>query len=225
MFFDRLKNFILRKVRNQSINQSPINQSITNQSEIFSSSKGMPEMSLPSTFPSLTAQQNTTDELLKDYFQLGLAAGYTGRSLRSIDDSLVRIESQMATKEWVNAQINEKLEIIIDFLKKHEENAQKRFETLSNLLSKLIGAPLSISNESTKTFLSKPLAVTETITPRMQALIEIVKQNKEMSYTDLANALGITENGLRGLLSNVIKRTSSIQRFKRNGKGWVRFVD
>ncbi|MEM5809592.1 MAG: hypothetical protein QW156_01705 [Candidatus Aenigmatarchaeota archaeon] len=200
----------------QSINQSPINQSIVDPEEISSEIAQGP--------PPIPTESTTTSELVKDYFQLGLAAGYTGRSLKEIEVSLSRIEAQMATKDWVNVQFTEKLQEIIEILRKHEENEQQRFEALKNIiLSGRLFEVLPESKHSTTIIPSLPIEIKE-LTPRMKELLEIVKQHKEISYKDLAIALRITENGLRGLLSSVCKLTTQVQRFERDGRGWVRYV-
>jgi predicted ArsR family transcriptional regulator len=59
----------------------------------------------------------------------------------------------------------------------------------------------------------------------MKKLEDIVKEAKEISYTELANRLGITESALRGFLTHCIRRGVKIQRFEKLGKGWVRFID
>jgi predicted ArsR family transcriptional regulator len=58
----------------------------------------------------------------------------------------------------------------------------------------------------------------------MISLISIAKEQGEISYTDLANKLNITEDALRGLLANTMKRTNKIERFAKDGRGWVRFL-
>jgi predicted ArsR family transcriptional regulator len=58
----------------------------------------------------------------------------------------------------------------------------------------------------------------------MKLLEDIVKEVGEISYTELANKLGITESALRGFLTQCIRRGVKIQRFEKLGKGWVKFV-
>ncbi|MFQ6120579.1 MAG: hypothetical protein ACE5KE_11945, partial [Methanosarcinales archaeon] len=47
-----------------------------------------------------SGQSSPVLEVQKDSLQLGIAAGYTGRSLKGIESSLNRIEAQMPTKDW-----------------------------------------------------------------------------------------------------------------------------
>jgi len=196
----------------ESINQSQINQSITESPE------------------------GTTDlgplDLQKESVQLGLAAGYTGRALRDIERSLVRIESSMPSRDWFTIEFGDQkkvvelLESIRNILKIHDDLTMKHFEMLENTIYALQGIAQK-APEPVKTEILKEIRSIEANlppTPKMQQLITTVKQAGEINYTNLANALGITESALRGLLTLTIRRTSAVQRFERDGKGWVKPV-
>ncbi|MEM5836195.1 MAG: hypothetical protein QXR09_00950 [Candidatus Aenigmatarchaeota archaeon] len=210
----RLLNFFRRKSSIESIQS--LNQSIT-QSINHSINQ---------------SQDSSSISLEKEALQLGLAAGYTGRSIKEIESSLVRIESQMASKEWFIAnfgdpkKILELLESIRDILKTHDELTMKHFEMIESSLLTLQGIAKK-APEPIRTQMLSQINLIESqlpITPRMRQLEEIVKEAGEISYTDLANRLGITESALRGFLTNCIRRGVKIQRIEKNGKGWVKFV-
>jgi len=207
---DHLKKIFCKKsaIQSESINHS-INQSL-NQSE----------------------EKPQPIELERESLQIGIAAGYTGRSIKEIESSLVRIESQMASKEWFIAQfgdpkkIIELLESIRDILKTHDDLTMKHFEVIESSLSSLQGIAKK-APEPIRTEMLNQLNIIESnlpLTPKMRQLEDIVKNVGEISYAELANRLGITESALRGFLTQCIRRGVKIQRFEKLGKGWVRFV-
>jgi len=164
--------------------------------------------------------------LQKESLQLGIAAGYTGRSLRSIESSLNRIESLMVTKDWFASQFEDRTPELIQLLKTYDDQDQKRFEILQNSINSIKGIA-SISPEPIKTQLTSQIQTMEaqlSLTPRMQDLLSIASQHKEISYDDLSKKLNLTVSSLRGLLSNMAERTSQIERFNKYGKGWIRFI-
>jgi hypothetical protein len=207
---DHLKKIFCKKsaIQSESINHS-INHSI-NQSE----------------------EKPQPIELERESLQIGIAAGYTGRSIKEIESSLVRIESQMASREWFIAQfgdpkkIIELLESIRDILKTHDDLTMKHFEVIESSLSSLQGIVKKVP-EPIRTEMLNQLNIIESnlpLTPKMRQLEDIVKNVGEISYAELANRLGITESALRGFLTQCIRRGVKIQRFEKLGKGWVRFV-
>lgn len=188
---------------NQSINQSQINQSIVQ-----------------------TELEPYSIELQKDSLQLGIAAGYTGRTIKEIESSLNRIETQMVTRDWFSSQFQDKTPDLVNLLIQHEQNEQKRFETIQNLLGFMHKTAETVP-EPLRTELFTQIRTIEKqipLTPKMNQLIEIAKISKEISYSDLANKLNIGEDALRGLLSNTIKRTNIIERFEKLNKGWIRYI-
>ena len=153
--------------------------------------------------------------------------------MKEIESSLFRIESQMASKEWIIAQfgnpqkIIEILESIRTLLKSHDELTMKHFEIIEDNLLSLQGIAKK-APEPIRTELLEKISTIESnlpLTPKMKQLEEIVKEAGEISYIELANKLGITESALRGFLTLCIRRGVKIQRFEKNGKGWVRFLE
>lgn len=196
MVFDWFKQLFKKK----SLNQSEITQSIE---------------SLNQSQPS-----NTDDiRLQKDALELGLAAGYAGRSLRSIESSLERMESAVVTKDW----LTEKFANIIE---SHESNEQKRFEIIISILNSLHNitekAPFEIKPELR--LITQHIETQGKLAPRMVKLIQTVKEAGEVSYKDLAPRLGISEDCLRGLVSIILRKSNEIEKFEKDRRGWLRYV-
>lgn len=173
-------------------------------------------------------------EIEQSSFKLGLASGYTGRSIRSIEDSLNRIESQMVTRDWFNVEFEDKTPVLMDELSKlheemriHDENEQKRLEIIQNILEKMKNIANIAPNEVKFNLLDQIKAVESQLplTKKMEELISVVKIVGQISYDDLAIKLSISVSALRGLLSNMTQRTSKIERFIVDGKGWVRIKE
>jgi hypothetical protein len=173
-------------------------------------------------------------EIEQSSFKLGLASGYTGRSIRSIEDSLNRIESQMVTRDWFNVEFEDKTPVLMEELLKlheemriHDENEQKRLEIIQNILEKMKNIANIAPNEVKFSLLDQIKAVESQLplTKKMEELISVVKTVGQISYDDLAIKLNISVSALRGLLSNAIQRTTKIERFMVDGKGWVRIKD
>jgi hypothetical protein len=141
--------------------------------------------------------------LERDSVQLGLAAGYTGRSIRDIESSLSRIESQMVTKDWIMLKLSDmedtmdKLSEKVDFISKFTN-----FDTIGG----------------------RRAAIEERLTYKMNELVAAVKGAGEISYDDLARRLNISTSALRGLLSNIMRRTDVLERFSVGNKGHVRYL-
>jgi len=165
-------------------------------------------------------------ELQRDSLQLGIAAGYTGKTLREIESSLSRIESQMASKDWFSSQFEDKTPILIQMIDQHEKNSQERFEAIQNRLDSLKETAQRVP-EPLRTQLMEQISSVEMqmpLTPKMKELLDIVKGTGQISYEDLHARLNIGLSALRGLLSNMVKRTNEIERFDKDGKGWVKYI-
>jgi len=211
-----LKSFFMRVLRRplmiDSINHKSINQSITNIEQ-----------------PPIVEQQTESPQFTqipmhKESLELGLAAGYAGKSLKGIEASLERLESQITTKDWFSNTFEDKTPELIETLKRHEENDQKRFEMLLNTLkSSKTTAEGAAEAVKTSIFTAKTLESQLQPTPKMIELIRIVKEAGDISYKDLAQKLLIGEDALRGLLTNTTRRSKEIERFERDNKGWVRY--
>jgi len=212
-----IKSFFMRIMHRpsmiDSINQSQINQSITNIEEkpLFEQQQETPQF--------------TQIPMHKESLELGLAAGYAGKSLKDMEASLGRIESQLVTKDWFANTFEDKTPDLVEAIKKHEENDQRRFELLQDMLNSLkIASNQVLDTPKIDTFSRKIIEVQLSLTPKMQELVTAVKERGEISYKDLAQKLLISEDALRGLLSNTTRRTKTIQRFEKDNKGWVRFI-
>jgi DNA-binding CsgD family transcriptional regulator len=174
---------------------------------------------------SIITEEKPSIELQKDSLQLGFAAGYTGHALKEIESSLNRIESQIVTKDWFLSQFEDHTPELISLFKIHEENEHKRFEALQSALEAL-RQTAEKTQEPIRTELFQEIKTIEhhlPLTPKMNELLQIVKESKEISYEELHQKLGITISALRGLLTNMTKRTDAIERFERDKKGWVRY--
>jgi len=150
-----------------------------------------------------------------------------GRSLREIENSLLRIESQMITKDWFNLELKEKLLKLLKLVEDHEKEEEMRFKALQSAIEGLRSKALELP-EPFKSELSQQIDVLESslpLTPKMKRVMEILRGTKEISYKDLAERLGISVSSLRGLLTNMCRRTQEIERFTRNGVGWVRLKE
>lgn len=157
--------------------------------------------------------------LQKDALELGLAAGYAGRSLKAIETSLERLESIIISKDWANQEL-------IPLIRSIDANEQRRFESLVSIINS-IGkvaekSPAGLRQELLT--ISNQLEEHGNLTKRMVRLINVVKESGEISYTDLSNKLDMTEDGLRSLVSIVCRKTNELQRFKKDEKTWVKYV-
>jgi hypothetical protein len=172
-------------------------------------------------------KRQPTIELQKDSLELGMAAGYAGRSLKEIESSMIRIESLMASKEWFSTQFGPQLRAIYDSMQVHDEKTARKLEMIEFLLQSLEKTARK-APEPLKTELLEQIETLESQvrapTRKMQKLVEIVKARGEISYTDLATKLNISESALRGLLSNTVRRTASITRVSKDGKGFVKYI-
>jgi hypothetical protein len=162
--------------------------------------------------------ETSSIDLDKESVQLGLAAGFTGRSIHDIDSSLNRIEALMTSKDWMTVQLDE-------HFRQHEENEQHRLETIINALNSLHSISLE-APEPLKTKLLDKITATEThlgLSNRMKELIQLVKYYGEVNYFDLAHKMNITESGLRSLLTMTLRRTNEIEKFERDNRKWLKF--
>lgn len=179
----------------------------------------------PTPKPEVTA-------LEKDSFQLGLAAGYTGKSIKEVERSLSRIERQMVTKDWFKTEFDdqtpeliENLENIRKAVERHDVSVQNRFKSIQSVLDRLQRVAVK-APEPIKTDILREIETMRSQIPlstKMKELVSVVRSVGELSYKDMATRLSITTSALRGLLSNTMKRTNEIERFRRDGKGWVRY--
>lgn len=156
-------------------------------------------------------------ELEKESIQLGIAGGLTGRFIHDIDKTLNRIETIMPSKDWLTIQLNEQFS-------QHEQNEQRRFETMVNALNTLHSISIE-APEPVKTRLIEEIHTVESrlgLSKRMKELIQLLKYSGEASYSDLAKKMDLTESGFRSLLAMTLTRTSEIEKFERDNRKWLR---
>jgi len=167
---------------------------------------------------STQTNEQSSIEFDKESVQLGIAAGYTGRSIHDINSTLNRIETVMPSKDWLTMQLS-------DHFRNHEESEQRRFETLVNALSSLHSISLEVP-EPIKTRLLDKINLAEQnlgLSDRMKELVQLVRYSGEASYKDLTQKMGLTDSGFRSLLSMTMKRTIELEKFERNNKSYLRY--
>jgi uncharacterized membrane protein len=217
---------IIEKLK-QMLGLQPKTQAIESASEALQSdlnrSKALASEELS---PSIPIESTDSIELQKDSLQLGVAAGYTAHTIRDIESSLDRIESQMLTRDWFISKFDDKMSLLVESLRMHEENERKRFEIIQNFLSSLQKIALK-APEPLRSEIFQQIEAVERQLPltfKMKEILQIIKEAGEISYEDLSKRLGISVSAIRGILSNMIKRTNEIERFEKDRKGWVRYI-
>ena len=163
-----------------------------------------------STSMSTSYESISSPSINKNSYDLGLAAGYTGRSIKDIESSMNRIELQMATKDWTELKMREQLE-------RYDEILQQRLQKIEQALG-IMQTTISGGQQIPQQFISR-----FPVTPRMEQIILAMKDLKEISYDDLAIRLDMNIDELRSLLSIMTKRTNVIERYRINGRGWLRY--
>jgi len=132
--------------------------------------------------------------------------GYIVKTLKSIEESLKRIEANMPTKEWASLNLAEKKD-----LEKLINDLEEKLNSIS-----LLKPSLSASSAS-----SRPSRSSEMI----KKAIEIIRERKEISYEDLARELGISASYLRAIASLIEASDSKIKRVIKDKKGYFVFED
>lgn len=151
------------------------------------------------------SQEIVSPEVQKDSYQLGLAAGYTGRSIREIEGSLARIEAQMVTKDWLLNEIN---------------RIDRRIEDIERALGIIKGALPPMDEKTGDTAIVKRMPLTQ----RMEELLRVVREAGQISFADLAIKMNLDISDLRSMLSIMTKRTDLIERYRIHRTGWVKYV-
>jgi len=223
LFYKPLPNMILPNQQTLTPRTSdirPAQQPIMPPKRPLASLPQMPVLAEPVT-------RQPTIELQKDSLELGMAAGYAGRSLKEIETSISRIETFMVSKDWFTNQFGPQLRTIYDSIHVHDENTARKLEMIEFMIQSL-EKTAKRAPEPFKTELLNQIETLEsqirTPTRKMQKLVELVKSRGELSYSELAAGLEISESALRGLLSNTVRRTNNIKRVSRDGKGFVKYV-
>lgn len=109
----------------------------------------------------------------------------------------------MITKDWFTVKIQE-----ID----------RRIEDIERGLGIIKGAIPAMEEQKAAIVKRMPL------TQRMEELLEIVKESKEISFADLAIKMNIDISDLRSLLSIMTKRTNMVERYRVHRVGWIKYV-
>lgn len=206
-------------------------QSDMNRIESYDTSIRIDESEQSYKFISNNIEDKRSITLEKESLQVGVAAGFISRSLIDIEDSLKRIEAQMTTRDWFTInilpkieQLNQMLQQTKEIISKHDIEEEKRFEILygaiMNLKSLGYTLPEPIRHDIEKTIQDlKKVA----LSPKMEEILQIVKERGEISYAELAQKVNVSIDSLRGILSKMCKITDEIERFEREGKGWIRY--
>ena len=206
-------NWFKRLLKNQSSTQAlDLNTQTLKQTSTHASTQADKPVSIDSE------SEKSSIGFEKESLQLGLAAGYTGRSIHDIHSSLARIETLMPSKDWMLIQLDE-------HFREHEENEKRRLETLLHALNSLHSISLE-APEPVKTKLLDKITVAESslgLSNRMKELVQIVKYYNEINYFDLAQKMNLTESGLRSLLTMTFRRTSELEKFDRDNRKWLRY--
>ncbi|MBI4894145.1 MAG: hypothetical protein HY833_00170 [Candidatus Aenigmarchaeota archaeon] len=63
------------------------------------------------------------------------------------------------------------------------------------------------------------------LTQRMEELLSVVRESKEISFADLALKMNMDISDLRSMLSIMTKRTNMVERFRIHRVGWIRYVE
>ncbi len=197
----------------------------TSEKNKFISETGSSEL-LDNISPRAEFQSSKDLSLERTSIELGLTAGYFGRSLKEIESTLKKIEDEMVSRDWFIYNLNEGFRKIAALIARHDESVNTKLSLIETLIKDLKNAAYSLPQPYRSEFISRIESVERKLplTPRMRQVLKILQERGEISYSELSQMLGITESALRGLLSTMSKRLidQKIERFTKNGKGWVR---
>ncbi|MEM5830538.1 MAG: hypothetical protein QXL82_03460 [Candidatus Aenigmatarchaeota archaeon] len=124
--------------------------------------------------------------------------GYIIKTLKSIEESLKRIEANMITKDWASLNLSEKKDL---------ENMFKKLE------EKLDNVKLLTTASSASSRLSKS-------TELIEKANKIIAEKKEISYEELARELSISASYLRAIASLIEMSNPKIKRVIKDKKGF-----
>jgi archaellum component FlaC len=240
---EKLKHFLIRRFEDEALQSA----STALQSDLKRSNQRFKALESAANFTNYSEKQTEEYhdktpsgftklsqplELQKESLQLGVAAGYTGKSIKEIESSLARIESQMTSKDWFVSNFEDRTPELVELLseiknnlEKHDSNVLKRFESIESALNRMAEATKDVP-EPIKAELTKEIDTIRSnlpLTSKMKQLIQIVKDVEEISYDDLCKRLEITRSSLRGLLANTMKRSTEVERYSVAGKGYVKY--
>jgi len=170
-------------------------------------------------------ESEVLEEKPKEAFSIGFAAGYAGKSLLTIEEKVRGLEEKIITKEWAQSEVVKRLDDILFALQKHDESTKKIHEKIAYHLIRILEVAQNLAQPHREAIEKEVEEIRKEIslTPRMQKVLELIREKKEISYKELARNLGYSSiSGIRALLSEISKRTDEIERFVKNGEGWVR---
>lgn len=157
----------------------------------------------------LEKKTNIEENILERNNELGLIDekflyGYILKTLKSIEESLKRIEYNMVTKDWAALNLSEKKDI--------ENLLNKLDEKIENIKFILPSASSALSRSSRSNEIIKKA-------------VEIIRERKEISYEDLARELGISNSYLRAIASLIEMNNPNIKRNIRDKKGYFIYFE
>ena len=169
----------------------------------------------------------------QDKLSLGIKIGYMLNATKNIEESIFRIETNLVTKDWIKNEFSEyykklieSIRSVFESIKEYEKGIEERLLSIESTLNKIEEITKNIKDEAKEKILEEISEIRKNLplTPRMKRILEIVKEKGEISYEELSGILGISVSALRGLLSEMCRRTTDVERFERDNKGWLRFA-
>lgn len=151
-----------------------------------------------------TVLEKKEEAMEKEIIDEKFLYGYILKTLKSIEDTLKRIEYNMITKEWASLNLSEKKDLA--------ELLQKLEEKIDYLKLTALPASSALSRSSRSNEIVKKA-------------IEIIKNKKEISYEDLARELGISNSYLRAIASLIELNDKEIRRVIKDKRGYFIFVE
>lgn len=202
----------------------------TTRSESIDTASRLDESLRNKSFISKADEDKNQITLERDSLQVGMVAGYISRSLVDIEDSIRRIEALAPTKDWITINIVPKIESLSltlsqlkEIISKHELDEEKRFWILLEAIQTLRKIEPSVPENIRRNISSTAESLKKVaLSPKMNEILQIVRKEKEISYTQLSQRLQISVDSLRGMISKMVKIVDEIERFEKDGKGWVR---
>ncbi|MEM0243302.1 MAG: hypothetical protein QXT34_02535 [Candidatus Aenigmatarchaeota archaeon] len=186
--FDSLKKLFKRKSQLELLQAEEKNESETVESDVETQKI-----------------ENDAKEIEREFYSYeqvidkNFVYGYILKTLKSIEESLKRIEYNMITKDWASLNLTEK----------------KDLENLINKLNEKI--------EYTRILLPASSALSRS-SNRLNEIIrkaaEIIRSRKEISYEDLAKELGISSSYLRAIANLIEINNNDIKRIIKDKKGF-----
>lgn len=161
----------------------------------------------------------------KESLAAGMAAGSAKKSIDIIEENMRRVINILEERLPERALSHEQFEQVVKESSEVESDIAEIRNSLSkmpDLLNKLesIQNRLEALQESHKVIRSD----SESLRPSqsMIRIYEKVKEMGEVSFRDLAEQLGMSVSGVRGLVSKGKNRGLNLETFIRDREGWVK---